>query len=307
MSEQRILLESGTNELELLAVLINDQTFGINVAKVQSIQQYDQKSIASLPNKIPGILGMLLYRDKTIPVMNLAQILDIEETIEYEREIVVVTEFNNSVNGFKVNGVRRIYRISWKDLVPLDQAIGNTNYFTGSVSIEGDQILVVDLEHILSTIFPDLIIEDVSEENFLKNESITRDQLQIIFTDDSSTIRKGVSRALKSAGFSNITEFENGFQTLQYLENNFGNGGQNLSKVVLISDIEMPQMDGLTLCKNVKQNSNLKDIFIIMFSSLINKQMVVKCNAVKADNYVTKPETNQLIQLLDERCIGSAD
>ncbi|WP_321495997.1 chemotaxis protein [uncultured Desulfobacter sp.] len=307
MSEQGILLESGTNELELLAVLINDQPFGINVAKVQSIQQYDQKSIAILPNKVPGVLGMLLYRNKTIPVMDLAQILDIEETIEYEREIVVVTEFNNSVNGFKVSGVRRIYRISWKDLVPLDQTIGDTNCFTGSVSIEGDQILVVDLEHILSTIFPDLIIEDVSEENLIKNERITRDQLQIIFTDDSSTIRTGVSRALKSAGFSNITEFENGFQTLQHLEMNFGNGEQDLSKVVLISDIEMPQMDGLTLCKNVKQNSNLKNIFTIMFSSLINKQMIAKCNAVKADNYVTKPETNQLIQLLDELCIGSAD
>lgn len=307
MSEQGILLESGTNELELLAVLINDQPFGINVAKVQSIQQYDKKSIAILPNKVPGVLGMLLYRNKTIPVMDLAQILDIEETIEYEREIVVVTEFNNSVNGFKVNGVRRIYRISWKDLEPLDQTIGDTNCFTGSVSIEGDQILVVDLEHILSTIFPDLIIEDVSEENLLKNKSITRDQLQIIFTDDSSTIRKGVSRALKSAGFSNITEFENGFQTFQHLEMNFGNGEQDLSKVVLISDIEMPQMDGLTLCKNVKQNSNLKNIFTIMFSSLINKQMIAKCNAVKADNYVTKPETNQLIQLLDELCTGSAD
>nr|WP_319491464.1 chemotaxis protein [uncultured Desulfobacter sp.] len=307
MTEQGILLESGTNELELLAVLINDQPFGINVAKVQSIQQYDQKSLAILPHEVPGVLGMLLYRDKTIPVMDLAQILNIEETIEYEREIVVVTEFNNSVNGFKVNGVRRIYRISWKDLVPLDQAIGDTNYFTGSVSIEGDQILVIDLEHILSNIFPDLIIEDVSEENLQKNETITRGQLQIIFTDDSSTIRKGVSRALKSAGFSNITEFENGIQTLQHLETNFGNGEQDLSKVVLISDIEMPQMDGLTLCKNVKHNSNLKNIFTIMFSSLINKQMIAKCNAVKADNYVTKPETNQLIQLLDELCIGPAD
>lgn len=307
MDEQGILLESGTNELELLAVLINDQPFGINVAKVQSIQQYDQKSLAILPNKVPGVLGMLLYRDKTIPVMDLAQILDIQETIEYEREIVVVTEFNNSVNGFKVNGVRRIYRISWKDLVPLDQTIGDTNYFTGSVSIEGDQILVVDLEHILSNIFPDLIIEDVSDENLLKSESITRDQLQIIFTDDSSTIRRGVSRALKSAGFLNITEFDDGVQTLQHLKINFENSEQDLSKVVLISDIEMPQMDGLTLCKNVKQNSNLRNIFTIMFSSLINKQMIAKCNAVKADNYVTKPETNQLIQLLDGLCTGSGN
>ncbi|NWH05277.1 chemotaxis protein [Desulfobacter latus] len=302
MSEKGILLESGTNEMELLAVLINGQSFGINVVKVQSIQQYDPNLITALPNKVPGVLGMLLYRDRTIPVMDLAQILDIEVTHKSEKEIIVVTEFNNAVNGFKVQGVKRIFRLSWKDLVPFDQAIWNTDYFTGSVDIEEDQILVIDLEHILSNIFPDLIIEDINEQNLLKIEDIARDQLQIIFADDSPTIRKGVSNALKSAGFSNITEFVDGAQALKYLKIKFSNGEQNLDKVVLISDIEMPRMDGLSLCRNVKQDKNLRELFVVMFSSLINKQMIAKCEGVQADTYVTKPETNQLIKLLDERC-----
>jgi len=161
---------------------------------------------------------------------------------------------------------------------------------------------VLDLEHILSNIFPDLIIEEINEENLFKVGNIARDQLQIIFADDSPTIRKGVSKALKSAGFSNITEFVNGAQALQYLKIKFSNGEQNLNKVVLISDIEMPQMDGLSLCRNVKQDKNLQDLFVVMFSSLINKQMIAKCEGVQADTYVTKPETNQLIKLLDERC-----
>ena len=157
MNESGILLKSGTNEMELLAVIINDQIFGINVAKVQSIQQYDSNRITALPKAVPGVLGMLLYRNRTIPVMDLSKILEIKRDRDIEREIIVVTEFNNAVNGFKVQGVKRIYRLSWDELIPLDQTFGSNNYFTGTVNIEDTQILVLDLEHILSKIFPDLM------------------------------------------------------------------------------------------------------------------------------------------------------
>ena len=303
MNEQGILLESGTNELELLAVLVNDQLFGMNVAKVQSIQQYDRKLVTKLPKEMPGVSGMFLYRDKTIPLMDLAQILEIKITQKIEREIIVVTEFNNSINSFKVQGVKRIYRLSWKELEPFAETFGNNNYFIGSVNIENSQILIIDLEHILSEIFPNLIIEDVSESIIQKQETLTRDKLEILFADDSPTIRKGVGKALKVAGFKNVTDFENGEVALKYIQEKYnGNEEQAFDNVVLISDIEMPRMDGLTLCKNIKQSEKLKNIYIIMFSSLINKQMITKCENVKADTCITKPETNQLINLLDARC-----
>ena len=302
MKDQGILLESGTNEMELLTVFIDDQLFGMNVAKVKSIQQYDPGLVTELPETEPGVIGMFLYRNKTIPLMDLAQILGIEPKITSEREIVVITEFNNAINSFKVQGVKRIFRLSWKDFVPMDSLFASNAFFTGSVHVENTQILVLDLEHILSRIFPELIIEDVNEETLKKSQSIPRSELEILFAEDSPTMRKGAIRALRKAGFETISEFVDGEQALAYINKRYKEGtGHSPEGVVLISDIEMPRMDGLTLCRLIKQDPVLKNIHVIMFSSLINTQMIAKCEKVKADGYVTKPETNQLIQILDGR------
>ena len=303
MNNHGILLESGTNEMELLTVLVDNQPFGMNVAKVKSIQQYKPELITRLPEAMPGIAGMFLYRNKTIPLMDLAEILEIELKEDFEREIIVVTEFNNSINGFKVQGVKRIYRLSWKDFSSLDSLLESKAYCTGSVHVEDSEILVLDLEHILSEIFPGLIIEDVSNETLKKKDSISRKQLEILFAEDSPTMRRGVILALKKAGFENITDFVNGEQALSHIMQHYENNAlDSLEKVVLISDIEMPRMDGLTLCRSIKHDPDLSAIHVIMFSSLINSQMVAKCEKVNADGYVTKPETNQLIQILDARC-----
>jgi len=303
MKENGILLESGTNEMELLTVLVDNLPFGMNVAKVKSIQQYKPELVTVLPETMPGVAGMFLYRNKTIPLLDLAEILEIELKKDFEREIIVVTEFNNSINCFKVQGVKRIYRLSWKDFSPMDSTFESNAYFTGSIHLEGSEILVLDLEHILSEIFPELIIEDVNSETLKKKDSISREQLEILFAEDSSTMRRGVNRTLKKAGFENILDFVNGEQVLAYIMDRYKKEDErSLENVVLISDIEMPRMDGLTLCRSIKQDPVLKAIHVIMFSSLINPQMVEKCKKVNADGYVSKPETNQLIQILDGRC-----
>ncbi len=303
MSDTGILLKTGTNEMELLTVLVDDQPFGMNVAKVQSIQQYDPKLVTKLPASQPGIEGMFLYRDKTIPLLDLSDILGIKLTSNYEREIIIVTEFNNSVNSFKVQGVKRIYRVSWNELEPLDSFVQCNSYLTGSVHVDDSQVLVLDLEHILSNFFPDLALEDVADDVMMKKQAVARDQLEILFAEDSPTIRKGVAKALQQSGFENITDFVNGEDAHNYITKRFaGDSDKNVDNVVLISDIEMPQMDGLSLCRKIKEDPKLKDIYVVMFSSLINPQMVEKCKKVKAENYVTKPETNRLISILDEQC-----
>jgi len=302
-SEPGILLETGTNEMELLTVFVGDQAFGMNVAKVQSIQQYDQERVTPLPDAPQGIAGMYLYRDKTIPMLDLSQILDVEVPEASDREIVVVTEFNNTVNSFKVQGVKRIYRLSWKDFVPLDSLFENNACFTGSVHVEDTQVLVLDLEHILAAIFPDLVLEEVSDDLIEQKEVIPRDEIQIIFAEDSPTMRKKVVATLKQAGFPHISDFINGEQALSYLKTYYLNKSEaDIRKTVLITDIEMPKMDGLTLCRTIKQDPVLKGIYVVMFSSLINKQMEAKCQKVKAENWVTKPETTELIKMLDKRC-----
>ncbi|MCG8685152.1 MAG: chemotaxis protein [Desulfobacterales bacterium] len=300
-----ILLETGTNEMELLTVFVGGQAFGMNVAKVQSIQQHDEQKVTPLPESPPGIAGMYLYRDQTVPLLDLAQILGIDPgpASDREREIVVVTEFNNSVNSFKVQGVKRIYRMSWKEFVPMDAMLETNAYFTGSVQVEDTQILVLDLEHILASIFPDLIIEEVSEDVISQQEEIPRDQIEILFAEDSPLMRKSVVASLKKAGFSHITDFINGELAFSHIRANYQNPTpEELRRTVLITDIEMPKMDGLSLCRQIKQNPVLKNLYVVMFSSLINKQMIAKCQKVHADNYVTKPETSELIKMLDKRC-----
>ncbi|MFH1154407.1 MAG: chemotaxis protein [Pseudomonadota bacterium] len=303
MKNHGILLETGINEMELLTVFVDDQSFGMNVAKVKSIQQYKPELVTKLPETMPGVAGMFLYRNRTIPLLDLARILGIEPKKAVEREIIVVTEFNNAINSFKVQGVKRIYRLSWKDFVPLDPLFESGSYFTGSVHVDNSQILVLDLERILSDIFPELIIEDVNDDTLNKKETVSRQLLEILFAEDSPTMRKGVIRALNKAGFGNIVDFLNGEEALNYILNRYkGDTPHATNAVVLISDIEMPRMDGLTLCRRIKQDPDLNNIHVIMFSSLINSQMIAKCEKVGADGYITKPETNQLIQILDSRC-----
>ena len=143
----------------------------------------------------------------------------------------------------------------------------------------------------------------MDSETLKKKDSISREQLEILFAEDSPTMRKGVICTLKKAGFENIVDFVNGEQALAYIMERYKKEAlRSLESVVLISDIEMPRMDGLTLCRSIKQDPDLKAIHVIMFSSLINSQMVEKCKKVNADGYVSKPETNQLIQILDGRC-----
>jgi len=303
MTDQTKTFEAGRTEMELLTVFVGDQLFGLNIDKVQSIVQNDPKLVTSLPGNHPGVAGMLLYRNKTIPLMDLSQILDIELEKEFDNEIIVVTDFNKSINSFKAQGVNRIYRLPWKEFVPLDQLFEDNSFFTGSVNVDDTQVLILDLEHILAEIFPDVIIEDISQEILDQNELVQREQLDIVFAEDSPTMRKAMMKQLQKAGFKNIKAFVNGKQAFDYLVQNYKNhSDETIQKVVLISDIDMPVMDGLTLCRQVKSNSDLKNIYVVMFSSLINDQMIDRCKKIEADSCVSKPEINQLINILDKRC-----
>lgn len=312
MEEQGILLESGTNELELLTFLLGNQSFGLNVLKVQSILEYDPSSLTIMPKSPHALLGMMLYRGNTIPLIDLSAALDLEnKNSNDEKQIVMVTEFNNVVNGFLVDGVKRIHRLNWSDFVPLNTSIGNvSNSVTGSIQIDGAEVMVVDLEYILSVISPDLAISNISEETLNISGSELRKDVRIFFAEDSGTIRNKVIRILKGSGYENVRDFENGqkaFDTLVEIRDKVDAQGTDdtLLPHVMISDIEMPQMDGLTLCRKIKGDSKLKQITVIMFSSLINKQIIGKCESVGADDYITKPEMDKLVCMLDEMCMNS--
>lgn len=310
MATQEILLESGTNELELLTFVLGNQSFGLNVLKVQSIQQYDSSTLTKIPRAHHAMLGMILYRDKTIPLIDLNAALDLENDHEVkENKIVIVTEFNNVVNGFLVNDVNRIYRLNWENFIPLDRAIGSAGKsITGSIQIEDADIMVVDLEYILSVISPNLAIGEINEKTANLSCQKLREKVRIFFAEDSKTIRSNVVRILDKAGYKDIRNFEDGQQTFDVLlelrdKVDTNESDDTLLPHLLISDIEMPQMDGLSLCKRIKSDSKLQQISVIMFSSLINKQMLTKCKSVGADDSITKPEMDKLVTMLDRLCL----
>ncbi len=303
MSEQEILLGAGTNEMELLTVWLNDQLFGINVAKVQSVQAFDPDSVTPVPESPDGVTGMMLYRERTIPLMDLESLLKISsQKRQSVREVVVVTEFNNTINGFKAHGVNRIFRLSWKEFVPINHFIGTNSFITGSVQADGHEIMVLDLEQVLETVFPGKMLESLSDETMKNGQAIHRNQLHLIFAEDSYIIRKNIIQMLKKVGFDKVTTFENGQETLSYCMERRETLASNGVLPILISDIEMPKMDGLTLCRKIKQDPHLNAMIIVLFSSLINDQMIRKCQQVEADYYVSKSDTSTLIEILDQCC-----
>ncbi|MDD4071883.1 MAG: chemotaxis protein [Desulfobacterales bacterium] len=306
MKQNKILLESGTNEMELLAFSIGGQTFGVNVAKVQSIVQFDPVNVTQIPLSPPAISGMMLYRNRTIPLIDLAIALNIKKSEDIERPIVIISEFNKRIHGLRVDQVYRIYRLGWKDFIPLEAFFGQYDPFIiGSVHMADTEIMVIDLEKILATLFPDLSFEEISISSMKQDEQLARSQVQIVFVEDSHSIRNNVIRILKNSGYSDIQAFTDGqqaFESLQKLRNEFDKDNGARLPDVIVSDIEMPQMDGLTLCMKTKTELGFDQIPFIMFSSLINHQMIHKCRRVCADGYVTKPEMNKLISMIDEMC-----
>ena len=153
-----ILLESGTNEVEILEFLLDGQSFGVNVAKIQAIVQFDAKNLTVIPLSPPSLAGMLLFRDRTIPLLDLKNVLGIMSTStwgmegdgEEENRIVLVMEFNGLTSAAIIDGVNRIHRISWEDLKPLNPLLNDcTEEYTGTVTLNGRDILILDLEKIV--------------------------------------------------------------------------------------------------------------------------------------------------------------
>jgi two-component system chemotaxis response regulator CheV len=255
------------------------------------------------------MMGMILYRDRTIPLIDLSTALELEDNKGYERRIVIITEFNSVVTGFLVDSVNRIHRLYWSDFVPMDSVLGNVaESITGSIHVDGSEVLVVDLEHILSVISPHLAINDLTSQNLDISEKCARENMRIYFAEDSKTIRKNVVRILKNACYKNIKVFDDGqqaYDNLIVLQGQTESKGSDVSAFpdVMITDIEMPQIDGLTLCKKIKEDERLKQIHVVIFSSLINRQMIKKCEAVGTDSYVTKPEMDRLVNILDKLCL----
>ncbi len=308
--KKEILLEAGTNEMEIIEFYLGTQPFGINVQKLKEIIPFDRQAVTSIPGCGEGMLGTLLLRGSTIPLIDLKKHLTHKDTSEEssQRRVVLVCEFNNRTNGFKVDGVNQIHRISWNDVQPMASFIDQFHpRFTGSVNIDGRDILIVDLEHIVTEFDSEANMDyevQLHQDSMKEKLPHTREKMKLMMAEDSSLIRAGIEKVLRGAGYTSLEVFSDGQEChdrLVEIKQEVVNGAKLTDKLqLLITDIEMPKMDGLTLCKRVKNDSALKDLKVILFSSLINEQMSYKCDMVGADGYATKPQIPYLVEMIDK-------
>ncbi|MDH5637912.1 MAG: chemotaxis protein [Nitrospinota bacterium] len=312
---QQILTESGTNEVEIIEFLLGRQSFGINVSKVREIVSFDRSSVTAVPEAYHSVIGMLLLRENTLPLVDLKKHMSLPNYAATDlRQVVLVCEFNKMVNGFLVDGVRQIHRCSWDQIIPLSPFL---SYFkpgiTSSITLDDQNVLMVDLEHIMVDIYPETKLvysEEVVEDHNLDiaKRHHEREETHLIFAEDSPIVRQSVKKVTEQAGYNNMTVFDNGEDTyheIQKMAEKARARGVGIGEYVtaVLTDIEMPRMDGLTLCRKIKEELRLTHLPVIMFSSLINDQMINKCKSVGADGWADKLQVEELIHVLDKFCV----
>lgn len=313
-SRQEILLESGTNEMEIMEFFLGSQSFGINVHKLREIIPYEEQKTTTLPDSLPSVLGLFMVRGKTIPLVSLGIHLQRREPTEAApdaRRVVLVCEFNDRVNGFLVDGVNQIHRVCWKDVQPMSTYLDNYRpRFTGSIHIDQREILIVDLEHIIAEVDPEMgMAYDHPAPGPEQTELVARrGEVALMIAEDSALIRSGILKVLSGAGYSHVSSFVDGeecYRAVRALKAKAQQAGEPILQhlQLIISDIEMPKLDGLTLCRKVKEELGLGEVRVLIFSSLVNEQMILKCNSVGADGCITKPQIPELVKLIDGFCL----
>lgn len=298
LNKDNILLESGTNELEVIMFGIGEGLFGINVLKVREI--INPMPIVEVPNAHEYVEGIINLRDEVIPVINLAYVLNIKNSETPERDKFIVTELNQIKIAFRVHDILRIYRFSWEEIEKPDElSSGQQTYAIGYSKVEDDIIILIDFEKVIVEINPQL---GVNVEKLKVLGQRERSEKQIIVAEDSAVLRHLLKDTLEKAGYHHLKLFENGQEAWDYLHKlSTEETIDPIDEVnLIITDIEMPQMDGHHLTEKVKNNSRLKDIPVIIFSSLITDDLFHKGETVGASAQVSKPQIVDLVQTIDK-------
>ena len=295
--ETGILLESGTNELEILEFKVGKNYYGINVAKIREIISYQTPT--PIPNADPRIEGIFMPRDEIISIIDLAEVMHLEKPDKVTNDMYIVTNFNQLNTAFHVNGVLGIHRVSWSDIVKPDSTINTAGegMATGIIRIDDKLIIILDFEKIVSEINPETGLK-VSDVEHMRNRS--RNESPILIAEDSALLSKMIVNCLEQAGYTNLTTTDNGKECWDKLQQYLNEGSVEENVSCIITDIEMPQMDGHRLTKLVKEHDKLKHIPLIIFSSLVNAEMRRKGEQLGANAQLSKPEIGQLVGAIDK-------
>ncbi len=289
----------GQNRLELLLFRLRGrQLYGINVFKVKEVLQCPK--LSSLPNSQPVVRGVSHIRGETIPIIDMGMAIRQPgiPAEELANSFVIITEYNRKTQGFLVAGVDRIINMNWEDILPPPKGAGREMYLTAVTNIDDKLVEIIDVEKILSEVSP--LREEVAEEVLSKSSRDRGGLLPILVVDDSSVARRQIARCLSAIGMEVVTR-NDGRQALEYLREITADGSTASDHLsLMISDVEMPEMDGYTLVTQCKNDPALSGLFIMLHTSLsgvFNQAMVQK---VGANDFMAKFSPDELAERVME-------
>ena len=293
--DTKILLENGTNELEVLEFTLDGHSYGINVAKIREIITY--QDVTPVPNAHPSIEGIFMPRDTMITAIDLKNCL--QRGTSEKGGLFIITNFNKLDIAFHVDEVLGIHRVSWGDIIKPNATVSTTEegVSTGIIKRNDKLIIILDFEKIVTDINPEtgLKVHEIDELGERK-----RNDIPILSAEDSVLLNKLIVDSLKKAGYVNLIHTENGEEAWKIINECKENGDLKEHVQCVITDIEMPIMDGHRLTKLIKEDEDTKDIPVVIFSSLVNEDMRRKGEALGADAQLSKPEIGNLVREIDK-------
>ncbi|MCG9597225.1 chemotaxis protein CheV [Vibrio sp. Isolate25] len=283
----------GQNRLELLTFrLMGRQRYGINVFKVKEVLQCPK--LTSMPNLHHLVKGVAHIRGHTVSVIDLSLAVGGRPTTDVDKAFVVIAEFNRTIQAFLVTSVERIINMHWEAILPPPEGAGKSNYLTAVTNIDNELVEILDVEKILAEIAPvDETMDSTIGEEIAQVQSEKEIVRRILIADDSTVARKQVERAITSLGFEAVAVID-GKQAYEKLVEMAAEGSIYDQISLVISDIEMPEMDGYTLTAEIRRNPDLKDLYVILHSSLsgvFNQAMVER---VGANSFIAKFNPDEL-------------
>lgn len=291
----------GQNRLELLLFRLgSEQLYGINVFKVKEVLQCPP--LNALPGRNSVVRGVAHIRGGTIPIMDMNLAIGRRELPDIDNCFVIITEYNRTAQGFLVRSVERIVNMNWGDIHPPPKGAGKEHYLTAVTQVEGQLVEIIDVEKILAEVSP--MKEEVSAgviEDGLADRVV---QKHVLIVDDSTIARKQIQRVVEGMGIRTTIK-KDGAEALQYLKDILASGKDPYAELVMIiCDIEMPEMDGYTFTAEVRNHPNLKNLHIVLHTSLsgvFNEAMVRK---VGADDFLAKFHPDELARRVNDRVLA---
>ncbi|KJZ13786.1 MAG: chemotaxis protein CheV [Marinomonas sp.] len=288
----------GENRLELLMFRLNGmQLFAINVFKVQEVVQLPKLNL--MPQRHPSVGGVTHFRGKTIPVIDLSQAIGLRPLSDEQTCNLIVSEYNNSIQGFMVGEVDRIINMNWNEILPPPDGVGRQNYLTAITKVNERIVEIIDVEKVLAEISP--YDSRISDEIIDKDLLSLAKGLEVLVVDDSSVGLHQCQITLDSLGIKVHTATD-GKKGLEMLKKWAADNEDVPNKLLMmITDAEMPEMDGYRLTKEVRDDPRLKDLYIVLHTSLsgsFNKAMVQK---VGCNDYLSKFQPDKLAAIVQDR------